>query len=85
MRWIGKESTLFDNESVRLRVELHLTVCQDKGDEKFPPDPQTGFIVARLEEDSKNNSESHDIKMHQLDHNLHLKSHVLRMIHGWNP
>ena len=51
MRWIGKEISLFDNESVRLRVELHLTVCQDKGDEKFPPDPQTGFIVARLEED----------------------------------
>ena len=51
MHWIGKESSLFDNESVRLIVELHLTVCQDKGDEKFPPDPQTGFIVARLEED----------------------------------
>ena len=50
-RWIGEESSLFDNESVRLRVELHLTVCQDKGEEKFPPDPQTGFIVARLEED----------------------------------
>ena len=47
---IGEESSLFDNEFVRLIVELHLTVCQDKGDEKFPPAPQTGFIVARLEE-----------------------------------
>ena len=63
-------------------MELHLTVCQDKGDEKFPPAPQTGFIVARLEEDWIN-SESHGIKMHQLDYNLHLKSHVLRMIQGW--
>ena len=70
-----------NDEFLRLKVELHLTVCQDKGDEKFPPDPQTGFIVARLEEDEIN-SESHGIKMHQLDHNLHLKSHTLRKIQG---
>ena len=40
-----------NDEFLRLKVELHLAVCQDKGDEKFPPDPQTGFIMARLEED----------------------------------